>query len=97
MSTRVHFNTLTKAQRETILEDLVKHPFVLLAKHGEAIPARSVAEELFEMVRGGLMQLGLDKDGKLLQGDLGQVAVSAYDLDQIAPGQIPIIVHGDQA
>lgn len=97
MSQRIHFNDLTKNQRETILEDLVKHPFVLLAKHGEAIPARSVAEELFEMVRAGVMQLGLDKDGRLLQGDAGQVAVSAYDLDQIAPGVAAIIVHGDQA
>jgi hypothetical protein len=94
MSTRIPFDQLTKNQRATILDDLLKHPFVVVAATEGRISAPSAANEVFDMVRLGVLQLGLDRDGHLLSGQHEQIAVSAYNLDEIAPGVAAVIVHG---
>ena len=97
MAERINFDSLTKSQRDVIMEDLVKHPFVVLAANEANINTQSAADEVFQMVRMGFMQLGLDKDGRLLRGKNEQIAVSAYDLDLIAPGVAAAIVQGKPA
>lgn len=96
MTERLKFDKLNANQRAAILEDLVKHPFIVAATYGSDTTPLQAAHEVFEMVRLGRMQLALDKNGKLLTGANVQIAVCAYDINEIAPGVAAAIVHGDE-